>query len=100
MLQSNKTDVATLAQNKNNFNDTLRYYCSGAKYIAGVQTLSPSIDFTADTTSGTLSFDTTETGVWVGAYNYPTVDSDRATDTGYGRIYFDIGPFILRFTVN
>ena len=99
MLQSNKTTVATQSTNTNNFGDTIPY-CAGSKYIAGVQTLSTPIDFTADTTSGTLSFDTTETGVWVGAYNYPDVDSDRATDTGYGRIYFDIGPFILRFTVN
>lgn len=100
LLQSNKTDVATLAQNKNNFNDELRYYCSGAKYIAGVQTLSTPITVTENTTSATLSFDTTDTGVWVGAYNYPSVSSDRATDTGYGRIYFDVGPFIVRFTVD
>ena len=58
------------------------------------------IDFTADTTSGTLSFDTTETAVWVGAYDYPSVTTNRGVDSGAGRIYFDIGPFILRFTVN
>ena len=101
MLQANKTDVATQSTNENNFGDTELPYCDGSRYIAGVQTLSTPIDFTAETTSGTLSFDTTDTAVWVGAYNYSSVDQDmRGVDDGPGRIYFDVGPFILRFTVN
>ena len=99
MLQSNKTAVATQSENQNNFGDTMPY-CVGSKYIAGVQTLSTPIDFTADTTSGTLSFDTTETAVWVGAYDYGSRGTNRGVDGGPGRIFFDIGPFILRFTVN
>ena len=101
MLQANKIDVATQSTNENNFGDTELPYCDGSRFIAGVQTLSAPIDFTAETTSGTLSFDTTETAVWVGAYNYSSVDQDmRGVDDGPGRIYFDVGPFILRFTVN
>ena len=78
ILQSNKTDVATLSSSYNNFDDpstfthtvTNRPYCSGSKYIGGVQTLTTPITVTENTTSATLVFDTTETGVWVGSYNY------------------------------
>ena len=101
MLQANKVDVATQSTNENNFGDTELPYCDGSRFIAGVQTLSAPIDFTAETTSWTLSFDTTETAVWVGAYNYSSLDQDmRGVHDGLGRIYFDVGPFILRFTVN
>ena len=44
-------------------------------------------------------FDTTDTGVWVEAYEYPRVTTNRGV-AGDSRLYFDIGPFILRFTVS
>ena len=107
ILKSNKTDIATIAYSRNNFDasdrdvegNLSRGYCSGSKYIGGVQTLATPITITENTTSGTLSFDTTDTGVWVEAYQYGTVTTDRGTG-GDHRIYFDIGPFILRFTVS
>mgnify|MGYP005703269189 FL=1 len=107
ILKSNKTDIATIAFSRNNFDasdrdvegNLSRGYCSGSKYIGGVQTLATPITITENTTSGTLSFDTTDTGVWVEAYQYGTVTTDRGTG-GDHRIYFDIGPFILRFTVS
>ena len=107
ILKSNKTDIATVSYSRNNFDATdrnvegvnTRGYCSGSKYIGGVQTLSTPITVTENTTSGTLSFDTTDTGVWVEAYEYPTVTTDRGTG-GDSRVYFDIGPFIVRFTVD
>ena len=78
ILQSNKKDIATISSSYNNFDDpstfthstTNRPYCSGSKYIGGVQTLTTPITVTENTTSATLVFDTTETGVWVGSYNY------------------------------
>ncbi len=115
ILKSNKTDVATLATSANNFDpdgydhstNASRAYCSGSKYIGGVQTLTTPITVTADTTSGTLVFDTTDTGVWVESYNYSDVESDAGTGADFTadpkigfRPYFDIGPFIVRFTVN
>ena len=115
ILQSNKTDIATVAFSANNFdpagydpsNNVNRAYCSGSKYIGGVQTLTTPITVTENTTSATLVFDTTETGVWVGSYNYPSVESDAGPGADFTsnpkvshRPYFDIGPFILRFTVN
>ena len=107
ILKSNKTDIATIAYSRNNFDDSdrdvegnlSRAYCSGSKYIAGVQNLSTPITITESTTSGTLSFDTTDTGVWVEAYSCSAVSTDRGTG-GNHRLYFDIGPFILRFTVS
>ena len=106
-LKSNKTDIADVAFSRNNFDDDdrdvegnlSRVYCSGSKYIGGVQTLSTPITITENTTSGTLSFDTTDTGVWVEAYQYGDVTTDRGTG-GDHRIYFDVGPFIVRFTVS
>ena len=117
ILQSNKTDIATVAYSANNFDpagydptndrNENRAYCSGSKYIGGVQTLTTPITVTENTTSATLVFDTTETGVWVGSYNYPSVESDAGPGADFTsnpkvshRPYFDIGPFILRFTVN
>ena len=115
ILKSNKTDVATLSSSYNNFDDpstfthtvTNRTYCAGSKYIGGVQTLTTPITVTENTTSATLVFDTTETGVWVGSYNYDSVESDAGPGADFTsdpkvshRPYFDIGPFILRFTVN
>ena len=115
ILQSNKTDIATVAFSANNFdpagydpsNNENRAYCSGSKYIGGVQTLTTPITVTENTTSATLVFDTTETGVWVGSYNYGSVESDAGPGADFTsnpkvshRPYFDIGPFILRFTVN
>jgi len=111
ILKSNKSDIATLSYSANNFDadgydptgNENRYYCSGSKYIGGVQTLTTPITVTADTTSATLVFDTTDTGVWVESYNYNSVTSDKgpgADDDTSGRPYFDIGPFIVRFTVN
>ena len=110
MLKSNKTDIADIAYSKLNWDSTAsgvddpagvpsRVYCSGAKYIGGVQTLATPITITEETTSGTLLFDTTDTGVWVEAYEYPDVLTDRGV-AGDSRLYFDIGPFILRFTVS
>ena len=107
ILKSNKTDIATIDYSRNNFDDSdrdvegdlSRAYCSGSKYIGGVQTLSTPITITENTTSGTLSFDTTDTGVWIEAYSYSAVTTDRGTG-GNHRLYFDIGPFILRFTVS
>ena len=115
ILKSNKTDIATIAYSRNNFDDSdrdvegnlSRAYCSGSKYIGGVQTLTTPITVTENTTSATLVFDTTETGVWVGSYNYPSVESDAGPGADFTsnpkvshRPYFDVGPFILRFTVN
>jgi hypothetical protein len=115
ILQSNKKDIATISSSYNNFDDpstfthdvTTRPYCSGSKYIGGVQTLTTPITVTENTTSATLVFDTTETGVWVGSYNYDSVESDAGPGADFTsdpkisyRPYFDIGPFILRFTVN
>ena len=114
ILQSNKTDVATISSSRNNFDSSsftpttlTRPYCSGSKYIGGVQTLTTPITVTENTTSATLVFDTTETGVWVGSYNYDSVESDAGPGADFTsnpkvshRPYFDIGPFILRFTVN
>ena len=106
-LKSNKTDIAEVAFSRNNFDaddsdpstNVNRVYCSGAKYIGGVQTLSTPITITENTTSGTLSFDTTDTGAWVEAYQYSSVTTDQGPG-GSSRLYFDIGPFIVRFTVN
>jgi len=102
-LKSDKSTVATIGQSRNNFGDDLNYYCSGAKYLAGVQTLNNPVVITENTTSGTLSFDTTDTGVWVESYTYGSVTTDRGAGDGgetSGRPYFDMGPFIVRFTVN
>ena len=104
-LKSDKSTVATIDGSRNNFGDDLNYYCSGAKYLAGVQTLNNPVVITENTTSGTLSFDTTDTGVWVESYTYGSVTTDRGAGDGEGgetsgRPYFDMGPFIVRFTVN
>ena len=102
-LKSDKSTVATIDGSRNNFGDDLNYYCSGAKYLAGVQTLNNPVVITENTTSGTLSFDTTDTGVWVESYTYGSVTTDRGAGDGgetSGRPYFDMGPFIVRFTVN
>ena len=102
-LKSDKSTVATIDASRNNFGDDLNYYCSGAKYLGGVQTLNSPVVITEDTTSGTLSFDTTDTGVWVESYTYGSVTTDRGPGDGSetsGRPYFDMGPFIVRFTVN
>ena len=102
-LKSDKSTVATIDGSRNNFGDDLNYYCSGAKYLGGVQTLNSPVVITEDTTSGTLSFDTTDTGVWVESYTYGSVTTDRGAGDGgetSGRPYFDMGPFIVRFTVN
>ena len=103
ILKSDKSTVATIDASRNNFGDDLNYYCSGAKYLGGVQTLNSPVVITEDTTSGTLSFDTTDTGVWVESYTYGSVTTDRGAGDGSeasGRPYFDMGPFIVRFTVN
>ena len=42
-LKSDKSTVATIDGSRNNFGDDLNYYCSGAKYLAGVQTLNLSL---------------------------------------------------------
>lgn len=102
-LKSDKSTVATIDGSRNNFGGDLNYYCSGAKYLAGVQTLNNPIVITENTTSGTLSFDTTDTGVWVESYTYGSVTTDRGagdSEETSGRPYFDMGPFIVRFTVN
>ena len=102
-LKSDKSTVATIDVSNNNFGGDPNFYCSGAKYMGGVQTLVDPIVITENTTSGTLSFDTTNTGVWVESYTYGSVTTDRGPGDGSetsGRPYFDMGPFIVRFTVN
>tara|TARA_E500000331_G_C17220636_1_gene697945 strand:+ start:648 stop:1634 length:987 start_codon:yes stop_codon:yes gene_type:complete len=103
ILKSDKSTVATIDASSNNFGGDPNYYCSGSKYIAGIQTLNSPVVITENTTSGTLAFDTTNTGVWVESYTYGSVTSDRGPGDGSetsGRPYFDMGPFIVRFTVN
>ena len=99
MLKSDKSTVADAAISSVNFGGS-DLYCSGSKYIGGVQTLSTPVVITEDTESGTLVFDTTDTGVWVGAYNYSGDNIPDEGDGGSYRPYFDMGPFIVRFTVN
>ena len=99
MLKSDKSTVADAATSDSNFGGT-SLYCAGSKYIGGVQTLSTPVVITEDTESGTLVFDTTDTGVWVGAYDYSNDNIPDGGDAEGFRPYFDMGPFIVRFTVN
>ena len=81
---------------------------SAGKYQVTVESSgSASITLTEDTTTPTLVFETTETGDWVESYNYQSIESDAGPGADFTanpkigfRPYFDIGPFIVRFTVN
>ena len=99
MLKSDKSTIADNGSSDVNFGGT-DFYCAGSKFIGGVQTLSTPIVITEATESGTLVFDTTDTGVWVGAYNYTGDNIPDEGDGGSFRPYFDMGPFVVRFTVN
>ena len=99
MLKSDKKTIATKATSTSNFNfdNTL---CSGSKYIAGIETFTTPIVVTENTTSATLTFDTTDVGVWVEGFDgYRSIVSDRGPG-GSDRPYFDMGPFVIRFSVN
>ena len=99
LLKSDKKTIATEATSTNNFGNDGKFLCSGSKYIAGVETFTTPIVITENTTSATLTFDTTDVGVWVEGYYYSDITSDRGPG-GDGRPYFDMGPFIIRFSVN
>jgi len=99
MLKSDKKTIATEATSSSNFSNYPKFLCSGSKYIAGVETFTTPIVITENTTSATLTFDTTDVGVWVEGYYYSDIASDRGPG-GDGRPYFDMGPFVIRFSVN
>ena len=99
MLKSDKKTIATKTTATSNFNyeNTL---CSGSQYIAGVETFTTPIVVTENTTSATLTFDTTDVGVWVEGFDgYSSIASDRGPG-GSDRPYFDMGPFVIRISVN
>ena len=99
MLKSDKKTIATKTTDTSNFNYT-NTLCSGSKYIAGVETFTTPIVVTENTTSATLTFDTTDVGVWVEGYDgYSSITSDRGPG-GSDRPYFDMGAFTIRMSVN
>ena len=100
MLKSDKKTIATDATSKNNFGNDGKFLCSGSKYIAGVETFTTPIVITENTTSATLTFDTTDVGVWVEGFDgYSSIASDRGPG-GSDRPYFDMGAFVIRISVN
>lgn len=91
LLNSDKKTRSTITDTTNNFSDSTKY-CAGATYIGGVQTFDTPLEIKEATSSFTLSFDTTDAGAHVSAYNY-------SSKTPQNRPYFDVGPFIIRMSV-
>ena len=91
LLNSDKKTRSTITDTTNNFNSSTKY-CAGATYIGGVQTFDTPLEITEATSSFTLSFDTTDAGAHVSAYNY-------SSKSPQNRPYFDVGPFIIRMSV-
>jgi len=91
LLNSDKKTRSTITDTTNNFNNDTKY-CAGSTYIGGVQTFDTPLEITEATSSFTLSFDTTNSGAHVSAYNYDS-------KTPQNRPYFDVGPFIIRMSV-
>ena len=99
MLKSDKKTIATDATSTSNFGYD-NHLCSGSKYIAGVETFTTPIVITENITSASLTFDTTDVGVWVEGYDgYSSITSDRGPG-GSDRPFFDMGAFIIRISVN
>ena len=91
LLNSDKKTRSTKTDTTNNFGKAT-VYCAGATYIGGVQTFDTPLEITEATSSFTISFDTTDSGAHVSAYNYES-------KTPENRPYFDVGPFIIKMSV-
>ena len=93
--KTRSTPTATRHNRTNTANSAV--YCAGSKYLAGVQTFTSPVVIKETSSSFDLSFDTTDTGAWVESYSY--AGTFTPSDGVVNRPFFDIGPFIIRMTV-
>tara|TARA_A100001388_G_scaffold58963_1_gene40710 strand:+ start:2580 stop:3608 length:1029 start_codon:yes stop_codon:yes gene_type:complete len=92
VLNSDKKTKSTITASTNNRGGNTAY-CAGSRYLAGIQTFETPIVITNSSSSFNISFDTTNKGAWVESYQYSSLDPQH-------RPYFDVGPFVIRMTVN
>ena len=92
--KTRSTPTATTHNRTNRANAAV--YCAGSTYLAGVQTFTSPVVIKETSSSFDLSFDTSDTGAWVESYSY---SSFTPSDGVVNRPFFDIGPFIIRMTV-